>query len=238
MGNATALEDHPEPGRPHRAAALVCAALSAHRIPKGDLMKLQKSFGLGAALFVIGLPLCSSAFAWGDKAAQVWVERNNAIIAAASQPIDGVAPPEARVLHSTHRSGFSSGYTAEETAQERIASDFYNGLAAACDGLTMEHIKNGGRNMPVWAQTAQQRVCLSAEDLKHAYKDKAHDKSRCKSLESAIKYAKKAEKGDDPDAVVESAAALIAAAESLRAVKIELIQKGVFGDGKRMFDCD
>lgn len=205
-------------------------------------MKLQKSFGLGAALFIIGLPLCSQSFAWGDKAATVWVERNNALIAAANQPLgapaDGAAPSTERVLRTTTRSGFSSGYTAEENADEKVAMDFYSGLATACDGLTMEHIKNGGRNMPTWAQTAQQRFCLSVADLKHAYKDKPHDTDRCKSLASAIKYARKAEKGDDPDAVVDSATALAAAAESLRAVKINLIKKGAFGDSNRMFSCD
>lgn len=201
-------------------------------------MNLQKSFGLGAALFLLGLPLAAPAFAWGDKAAQVWVERNNALIAAANQPIDGAAPPAERILRTTQRSGFHSGYTADENAKEQVAMDFINGLATACDGLTMEHIKNGGRNMPTWAQTAQQRVCLSVSDLKHAYKDKPRDTERCDSLKSAVKYAKKAEKGDDPDAVVESAAALVAAAEALRAVKIELTQKGVFGDGVRMFSCD
>ena len=205
-------------------------------------MKLQKSFGLGAALFIIGLPLCSQTFAWGDTAAKVWVERNNALIAAANHPIgtpaEGTTPPAERVLRTTQRSGFNSGYTAEENADEKVASDFYNGLAEACDGLTMEHIKNGGRNMPTWAQSAQQRFCLSVADLKHAYKDKPHDTDRCKSLAASIKYAKKAEKGDDPDAVVESATTLVAAAESLRAVKIQMIKKGVFGDSYRTFACD
>lgn len=205
-------------------------------------MKLQKSFSLGTALFVIGLPLCSQTFAWGDKATTVWVERNNALIAAANQPLgapaDGAAPSAERVLRTTVRSGFTSGFTAEENADEKVASDFYNGLAEACDGLTMEHIKNGGRNMPTWAQSAQQRFCLSVADLKHAYKDKPQDTDRCKSLAASIKYAKKAEKGDDPDAVVDSATALVAAAESLRAVKIQMIKKGVFGDSDRTFSCD
>lgn len=93
--------------------------------------------------------------------------------------------------------------------------------------------------MPTWAQTAQGRFCGGVKATGSALVDKSNDKQRCKDLASAIDYLQKAKAGEDPEAVVQSAAQLIAAAEKLRAMPIVMTQKGkILGDGQRTFTCD
>lgn len=190
---------------------------------------------MAAALFS-----SASASAWGDKAVAAWTERNAAIVGAVSQTVttqDADGKP-ALIKTDVHKGWIKISSGEKDAAEEAVADAYLKGLDDACDGLTGEHIKNGGRNMPTWAQTAQQKFCLGVSDTKSAYNKDQASKDRCKSLESAIKYAKKAERGDDPDAVVDSAATLIAAAEQLRSLPIVLIQKGkVLGDGSRTFLC-
>lgn len=194
-----------------------------------------------AGFAVLGIAAAMPAFAWEESAVADWTARNVAIAAAVNQPIPAsiVLPDSAeRALYATQHRGFSFGRSEAENADEAAAANYINGLAQACDGLTGELIKNGGRNMPVWAQTAQQKFCVSVSDLKQAYKNKPHDRDRCKSLDSAMSYAKKAEAGEDPEAVIASAATLVAAAESLRNLPIVLIQKSkILGDGQRTFTC-
>ena len=115
---------------------------------------------------------------------------------------------------------------------------YINRIKAACDGLTGELIKNGGKNMPVWAQTAQQHFCAGVTATNAALEDPAN-KDRCRDFASAIKNAGKAKAGEDPQAIVDSAASLAAAAEKLRGLTIYKTRKGkVLGDGGRAFTCD
>ena len=204
-------------------------------------MFFRSRIAVKALCVMVGVSVSLPALAWGDKAVSVWVARNDAIAAAVKQEIPvsaALSSGTERALYVTQHRGFAFTIKKEESADEAAAMNYINGLAAACDGLTGEHIKNGGRNMPTWAQTAQQKFCVSVTDLKQAYKDKPEDKDRCKSLDSVINYAKKAEAGDDPEAVLSSAATLIAAAESLRSLPIVLIQNSkVLDDGKRTFTC-
>lgn len=194
-----------------------------------------------SSFIVAGSLLASTnASAWGDKAIAVWTARNAAISAAVGQPVatqDADGKP-ALIKTDVHKGWLKISSGEKDAAEEAVADAYFKGLDDACEGLTGELIKNGGRNMPTWAQTAQQKFCLGVSGLKHAYDKDQASKSRCKDLESAIKYAKKAERGDDPDAVVDSAATLVLAAEQLRSLPVVLIQKGkVLGDGSRTFIC-
>lgn len=184
----------------------------------------------------------NAAFAWGDDAINAWTTRNAALVAAVNQSVDAAAPPDATgqtVLYVVDSRGFFYKQNAEEKAATDASGNYVVQIGEHCDGLTGEHIKNGGRNMPVWAQTAQQRFCSGVKAMEHALVDKPSDKKRCKDLASAIDYASKASPGDDPEAIVQSAAALSAAAEKLRNIPIVMTQKSkLLGDSQRTFRCD
>src|SRR5574343_2053069 len=89
------------------------------------------------------------AYAWGDTAAQAWAARSNAIASAVQQPL-------------------GSGDNPDDNSENVLA--YLKNIDNACSGLTGEHIKNGGRNMPVCGQTAQERLCRGIDNLQHAYK--------------------------------------------------------------------
>jgi hypothetical protein len=193
------------------------------------------------AVLAFGCLASSAALAWSDGAITAWTTRNANLVAAVNAAIDPGAPPSAAGKPQLYRveGGFMYKPNAEEKAATGASGAYVSNIEAQCSGLTGELIKNGGRNMPVWAQTAQQKFCAGIKGLGNALADKASDKSRCKELGSAISYAKKAKPGEDPPAIIESAAALIAAAEKLRSIPIVLTQKGrVLGDGTRAFTCD
>lgn len=196
----------------------------------------QQLTALAAGLFA-----SATAFAWGDAAITAWTARNTALVAAVNQPIDAGAPPDASgqpALYYVDARGFMYKPNAEEKAAMAASGQYSEAIKQACSGLTGELIKNGGKNMPVWAQTAQQKFCAGVDGLNKALADDAADKTRCKELSSAISYAQKAKPGEDPEAVLESAAALIAAAEKLRGTPIIMTQKGkVLGDSNRTFTC-
>ena len=193
-------------------------------------------------LIALGTLANSAAFAWGDAAVTAWTARNAALVAAVNQPIGAGAPPTGDgqpALHAVKYSGFSYKPNAEEKAALDASGSWITHSDAQCEGLWGEHIKNGGQNMPVWAQTAQQRFCEGAKATGNAIMEKSHDKARCKALASAIDYANKAEAGEDPEAIVQSAAELVAAAEKLRAIPIVMTQKSkLLGDSQRTFSCD
>jgi len=165
---------------------------------------------------ILSLFAGTRAYAWGDTAAQVWAARSNAIASAVQQPL-------------------ADGGNSDDNSENVTA--YLKNIDGACSGLTGEHIKNGGRNMPVWGQTAQQRFCLGIDNLQHAYKRDNADKSHCKDFRSAIGYAGKAKRGDDPDIVVDGAAALLAPAEKLLDTPIVLTKTGFLGNSTRTFSC-
>jgi hypothetical protein len=195
-------------------------------------------------VLAFGTLASTTAFAWGDAAVAAWTARNAALVAAVNQPIGAGAPAGADgkpALYVVNSRGFVLGYkqTAEEEAATGASGAWVTNIEDQCKGLTGEHIKNGGSNMPTWAQTAQGRFCGGVKATGNALADKSHDKQRCKDLASAIDYLRKPKAGEDPETVVQSAAELIAAAEKLRAMPIVMMQKGkVLGDGHRSFTCD
>lgn len=201
---------------------------------------------VAAALsLVAGLSISSSAFAWGDTAAQVWVQRTDAMVAAALQPIYPADSPDAgkNVIYVYPQSALSilgksekpEGYDARNAA----AAAYIENMKQTCSGLTGELIKNGGKNMPVWAQTAQQRFCSSVTALKSAAFDDPSDKNRCKDAASVVSNASKAKVGEDPEAIVEAAKRLAGAAEMLQSIDLIMIKKGMGGlmEGSRTFSC-
>jgi hypothetical protein len=154
--------------------------------------------------------------AFGDVAAQVWVERTQRIVAAIDQPI-------------------AAGADLSESATN--AGRYLSAIQDACAGLQGELIKNGGKNMPVWAQTAQQNLCLGAKQLYSAFDAGKKDKNYCRQLDGAASYARKVKPGEDPEAVVAAAAQLAAAAEKLASTRITLVKKSIIGDSEISFPC-
>lgn len=193
-------------------------------------------------VLAFGLIVSNAAFAWSDGAVSAWTARNQSFVDAVAQPIAEGAPADAaghRTLYMVDSRGFMYKPTPAEKAAGDASGAFVASIREKCSGLTGELIKNGGRNMPTWAQTAQQRFCSGAAALEKALVDKPSDKQRCKDLESAISYAGKAKPGDDPEAVVRSSAALAAAAKALLDMPIVMTQKGrLLGDGTRTFTCN
>jgi hypothetical protein len=183
---------------------------------KGALVSRSNSifavtFGFGCALFA-----GQGMAAFGEVAAQVWVERTQRIVAAIEQPV-------------------AAGADLDESSMN--AGRYLKGIHDACEGLTGELIKNGGKNMPVWAQTAQQDLCLGSKQLWNAFDSGKKDKEYCRQLRGAANYARKAKAGDDPESVVAAAGQLAAAAEKLAATKITLVKKGFIGDSQLTFQC-
>ena len=168
-------------------------------------------FGLGCALFA-----GQGMAAFGEVAAEVWVERTQRIVAAIEQPIP-------------------TGADLDESSLN--AGRYLSGIQDACAGLTGELIKNGGKNMPVWAQTAQQNLCLGSKQLWSSFDAGKKNKEYCRQLAGAASYARKAKAGDDPDSVVAAAAQLAAAAEKLASTKITLVKKSILGDSELSFQC-
>jgi len=205
---------------------------------------MTSKFSLPGRITVIALGslVSTTAFAWGDAASAAWTARNASLVAAVNQPIDAGAPPDATgkpVLYFVDSRGLFYKPNDQEKASTAASGTYATNISTKCKGLTGELIKNGGRNMPVWAQTAQQKFCSGADATGQALVEKPGDKSRCKDLASAIKYAREATPGKDPEAVVQSAAELVAAAEKLRAISIVMTQKGkLLGDGTRTFSCE
>ena len=189
----------------------------------------------------LGLSFTSTAFAWGDNAIAAWTARTAALVAATDQPVGAGAPPNEAgqpVMYVVDSGGFLYKPTSEEKAATDASFAYLDNIHKACSGLTGELIKNGGKNMPVWAQTAQQKFCYGVDAFKTALTDNAADKTRCRELESAVSYAQKAKAGEDPESIVQSAATLAAAAEKLRALPIVMTRKGkLLGDGTRTFVC-
>jgi len=172
---------------------------------------LALTFGLGCTLFA-----AQGLAAFGDVAAQVWVERTQRIVTAIEQPI-------------------AAGADLDESSLN--AGRYLKGIQDACAGLTGELIKNGGKNTPVWAQTAQQDLCLGSKQLWSAFDAGKKDKEYCRQLRGAANYARKAKAGDDPESVVTAAGQLAAAAEKLAGTKITLVKKSIIGDSELTFQC-
>jgi hypothetical protein len=170
----------------------------------------------GTVGFALALFAGQSVAAFGEVAAQVWVERTQRITAAIDQPI-------------------AAGADLDESATN--AGRYLNGIQEACSGLNGELIKNGGKNMPVWAQTAQQHLCLGSKQLWQAFDSGKKDKGYCRQLDSAAGYARKAKRGEDPDSVVVAAEQLAVAAEKLAATRITLVKKSIIGDSEITFQC-
>lgn len=170
-------------------------------------------FVAGLACVVLAMPVMA---AFGEVAAQVWVERTQRIVGAIDQPI-------------------AAGADLDESSLN--AGRYLKNVQDACAGLTGELIKNGGKNTPVWAQTAQQHLCLGSKQLWTAFDAGKKDKEYCRQLSSAAGNARKAKAGDDPDAVVAAAAQLAAAAEKLAATKITLVKKSIIGASEITFQC-
>lgn len=127
-------------------------------------MNHQKRLLVQAVALVAGLQLSSAALAWGDKAVEAWTARNAAIAAAVQQPIstqDTDGKP-ALIATGAQRGWIKLSSGEKEAAEEAVADAYLKGLDDACDGLTGEHIKNGGRNMPTWAQPSSASASTSA----------------------------------------------------------------------------
>lgn len=200
----------------------------------------DRNLGKKILLVMLGTAAAGNAHAWGDAAAAAWTARNAKLVEAVNTPIDPAAPADAAgnpMLYSLDAGGFLYKPTAEETAALNASGAYVNRLKDACSGLTGELIKNGGKNMPLWAQTAQQKFCSGVTATNAALDDPA-DKGRCGELASAVSNAKKAKAGEDPQEIVDSAAALAAAAEKLRGMTVYKQSKSkVLGDGGRAFNC-
>jgi len=183
---------------------------------KEEIVNRASSTTAAVACLALTLMAGQATAAFGDVAAQVWVERTQRIVAAIDQPI-------------------AAGADLDESSLN--AGRYLAGIQDACAGLTGELIKNGGKNTPVWAQTAQQHLCLGSKQLWSAFDSGKKDKGYCRQLDSAADYARKAKPGDDPEAVVTAAAALAAAAEKLASTRITLVKKSLLGDSEISFQC-
>ena len=169
---------------------------------------------LTATFLVLSTQPASAAF--GEASADVWSQRSQRIAAAVAQPV-------------------AQGANLDES--EAIGNAYFSGIKQACTGITGELIKYGGKNMPVWAQTAQQSICLGADNLARAYRAGKKDKDYCGDLKTAVSNARKARRGVDPDMVVDAAQALIGAAEKLMDSKITLERKSILGSSFISFEC-
>jgi len=154
----------------------------------------------------------TKAFAdWSDGAVATWTARSASLVAAVNQPVDAGAPADASGKALLYYVD-SRGFFYKQNYVEAAAT----------------------------AASGKYAASISAQCKgEHALVDKPSDKSRCKELASAIKYARNATPGQDPEVIVKSAGELVAAAEKLRAIPILMTQKGkLLGDGARTFSCD
>ncbi|MDC7682087.1 hypothetical protein PQU92_02300 [Asticcacaulis sp. BYS171W] len=165
-------------------------------------------------ILIAAAPLHAAEF--GDESARVWTERNLSLFNAATQNV-----PTSDDLD----------------ASEAAGNAYFGALKTACSGISGEHIRYGGKNMPVWAQTAQQRFCLGADNLRRAYSSGKKDKKYCGDLKSAISYAQKADAAKNPPAIMASSQKLIEASEALMNSRITLVKKSILGDSKIVFSC-
>jgi len=154
--------------------------------------------------------------AFGEASAQVWVARSQKIAEAVGRPVT---------------------MTGDMAENERVGKAYFDEVKAACSGITGEHIRYGGKNMPVWAQTAQQKFCVGADQMAAAYKNAEKDKGYCRDLKAVAGYASKAKRGEDPDAVVDAAKTLTDAAQKLMDSKIVLERWSVLGTRQIIFSC-
>jgi hypothetical protein len=169
-----------------------------------------------AAVAVVALTPQSAAAAFGAESAEIWSARSQRIAEAVGQTVA----------------------TSDDIKEsEAIGNRYFSTVKQACTGITGEHIRYGGKNMPVWAQTAQQHFCLGADNLFRAYSSGKKDKGYCRDLKSSIGYARKAKAGEDPESVVQAAQALIGAAEALINTKITLQKWSVLGTSNLSFAC-
>jgi len=157
-----------------------------------------------------------AAAAFGEASAQVWAERSQRIAAAVAKPV---------------------ATSADLDESEQIAFAYFSGVKDACTGITGEHIRYGGKNMPVWAQTAQGSFCLGADNLVRAYRSGEKNKKYCGDFRTSVGAARKAKRGVDPDGVVDGAEALITAAETLMATKVTFEKKSILGNSRISFAC-
>lgn len=169
---------------------------------------------LAATFLVLSTQPASAAF--GQASAEVWSQRSQRIAAAVAQPV-------------------AQGANLDES--EAIGNAYFSGIKQSCTGITGELIKYGGKNMPVWAQTAQQSFCLGADNLARAYRAGKKDKDYCGNLRTAVGNARKAKRGEDPDVVVDAAQALIGASEELMNSKITFEKKSLLGSSFISFKC-
>lgn len=154
--------------------------------------------------------------AFGAESAEIWSARSLRIAEAVGKPV---------------------ATSTDVKESEAIGNSYFSGVKQACTGITGEHIRYGGKNMPVWAQTAQQHFCLGAGNLFRAYSSGKKDKGYCRDLKSAIGYARKAKPGEDPENVVAAAQALIGATEALINTKVTLQKWSVLGTSSLSFSC-
>lgn len=169
---------------------------------------------VAAILFALSAQPAAAGF--GEASADVWSQRSLAIAAAVDRPVET---------------------STDLQKSEAIGYAYFSGVKEACTGITGEHIRYGGKNMPVWAQTAQQSFCLGADNLSRAYRVGKKDKDYCGNLRTSVSNARKAKPGEDPERVVQAAAALVGAAEKLMDTRITLQRQSFLGNSSLSFNC-
>ena len=155
--------------------------------------------------FALALLAGQAAAAFGDVAAQVWVERTQRIVAAIDQPI-------------------AAGADLGESSLN--AGRYLAGIQDACAGLNGGLIKNGGKNMPSGPDRATAPV-PRLEAAMERVRFRQEGQGILPATRQCGRLCRKAKPGDDPEAVVTAAAQLAAAAEKLASTRITLVKKSL-----------
>lgn len=186
---------------------------------KSSIIKITSLFAL---LFA------TSAFAseFGEKAANVWIKRNESLIEAGKKVIE---------------------YNEQKQKNNSDLGSYLPNVRAACDGLFGEIIANGGTNTPSWAQTAQQKFCGGTRGLESSIVDAGAsalltnrgtaNKEYCKDLKGAVSYAKKVKKNEESPELYASAIALAEVAEKLMETDFKVKKWSVLGTSELHLKC-
>jgi hypothetical protein len=188
-------------------------------------MKKATKIAIATSLIIlITTPTIASEF--GEKAATVWVARNSKLISETDKVI---------------------AYNEQKQKGNADLGSYLPNVRAACSGLTGELIANGGRNMPVWAQTAQQKFCLGSGRLENSIVDAGAsalmtnrgtaNKDYCGDLKAAVNYARKAKQSEETPELYNSAMALADAAERLMATDFVVTKWSILGTSNLHLKC-